>query len=310
MANGIDVYVAYQNVRDWGAVKRAGYDFCYVKAGDGTSTRATNGYGPLGRSAGVAMGAYWYAQPGNAVQQANMLCDRALGEGLADLAPALDIESPFVPGPAAAAFAVAFCRQVAARGFRPALYANDSMMSAVLPAVRAAVPNVIVWVARYGRNPVNGYDVWQWNDKGSVPGVSASSVDLNQGLIPYNLAAPPPAHSAAPATSTIEVLEDGIVNLKPGQNRHAPIPAAGRPPYLYICGGYGDFVDVHQIDFIGQTPAGRDGGNYLGQGWNQGNGQPWRWQADRPGYIPVPPGTVYVSLRYSTTSDSIEAFVS
>lgn len=300
MANGIDVYVAYQNVRDWSAVKRAGYDFCYVKAGDGVSTRATNGYGPRGRAAGLAMGAYWYAQPGDPVRQANLLCDRALSEGLGDLAPALDIESPFVPGTAATNFAVAFCRQVAARGFRPALYANNSMMNAVLGPVLNAVPNTIVWVARYGANPTVRYDVWQWSDKGSVPGIQASAVDLNRGDIPYNLvAAPGPAPAPTPApTNNLLLLEESMIRLDPGTNLNVTIPVAGRYPNLWISNGYGAKIQIHQITPKRRTDDVR--GNYGERGWQEKPGQPWPWDADKPGpYFLGLDGVADVTIRYS-----------
>lgn len=307
MSNGIDVYVAYQAVTDWSAVKRAGYDFCYVKAGDGTSTRATNGYGPLGRSAGLAMGAYWYAQPGDPIRQANMLCDRAVSEGLADLAPALDIESPFVPGPVAAAFAAAFCGQVALRGFRPAVYANDAMMSAVRAAVLAVAPNAVVWVARYGRNPVNPYHVWQWNDAGSVPGISASGVDLNRGDIPYNLAAPP-----AGVAPKLNNDEESTMLVPAGTNAHVVIPCAGRPQYWYLYAAYGRTVKVHQVDYQMPsesperfTPGGFNDGSLDASGFHGVNEHTWVFESDKPGPVRcgvMPDGRqpVGISIRYSS----------
>lgn len=185
MAHGLDVFTAYQTVSDWHAVRAAGYEFCYVKVSDGITSRDDAGYGPAGREAGVAMGGYHYAQPGNGVAQANLLCDRVESAGLTDLAPALDIEKPFQPGGQAAQFAIGFLRQVKARGHQPCLYGNNAMLSVILPMVRAAVPDVLVWVARYGADPMVVHDVWQFSDAGSVPGVHGT-VDLNQGAIPLN----------------------------------------------------------------------------------------------------------------------------
>jgi GH25 family lysozyme M1 (1,4-beta-N-acetylmuramidase) len=211
MVDGIDVFTLYQDVRDWRAVRRGGYAFCYVKVSDGNEDRADNGYGPAGRAAGLAMGAYHYAQPGNPVAQADRLIARARAAALTDLAPALDLEDPFTPGPAAASFAVAFLRRVAQLGHRPALYGNNTMLSAVLGPVRAAVPETLIWAARYGAEPTVPYDVWQWSSSGHVPGISAGSVDLNRAdAIPYDR----PAPGTASSTSTTSITEEDCTMIR------------------------------------------------------------------------------------------------
>jgi lysozyme len=207
MPDGIDVFTAYQQVTDWQAVRRAGYAFCYVKVSDGTEDRPDDGYGFAGRAAGVAMGAYHYAEPGDPVEQADRLLARATAAGLLDLAPALDLEAPFTPGAAAVAFAIAFLERIRARGHRPALYGNNAMLSAIRGPVLAAVPETLIWAARYGANPTVSYDTWQWSEAGHVPGV-VGAVDLNRGAIPYN-DLPTQAHTTTPSTATpIAVLED------------------------------------------------------------------------------------------------------
>jgi hypothetical protein len=55
-------------------------------------------YVAAGKSVGIAMGGYHYAQPGDPVPQVNRLVDRCGAYGALDLAPALDLEAPFVPG--------------------------------------------------------------------------------------------------------------------------------------------------------------------------------------------------------------------
>lgn len=187
-SHGIDAYSRYQRVTSWPAVRKAGYTFAWFKVGEGTGTRSVAALSPAAaKRSGVSCGAYWYAQPGSAVQQANLLCNRAEALGLTALAPALDLEAPFSPNATAVNFAVAFCRQVAKRGHRPCLYANQSMMSVIGPAVRKAVPQTVVWVARYGASPTMAWHVWQHSDAGRVPGIAASAVDLNKGQIPYNV---------------------------------------------------------------------------------------------------------------------------
>src|SRR6187399_1804991 len=102
MPDGIDIYTKYQDVHDWRAVRGAGIEFAYVKVSDGDEDRPDNGYGPAGRAAGLAMGAYHYGQPGDPVAQADRLIHRAAAAQLLDLAPALDLEDPFAPGQRAA----------------------------------------------------------------------------------------------------------------------------------------------------------------------------------------------------------------
>ena len=191
MAEGIDVYAKYQTVTDWGAVRRAGKEFAYVKVSDGTDTRGDNGYVAGAHAAGIDVGGYHYAQFGDPITQARLLCNRVAQLGALDLAPALDLEDPFAPNANAASFAVAFLTEVRRSGHRPALYANDSMLKVILGAVLAAVPDVLVWCARYGAKPTVAHDVWQYSKSGTVPGIKGL-VDLNQGAVPRNtvLAAP------------------------------------------------------------------------------------------------------------------------
>jgi GH25 family lysozyme M1 (1,4-beta-N-acetylmuramidase) len=208
MAQGVDVYTRYQNVTDWPAVRRAGYEFCYVKVSDGDEDRDDGGYGPAGRAAGLAMGAYHYAQFGDPVAQATRLVGRVAAAGLADLAPALDLEDPFGPDRQAIDFAVAFLQRVQELGHRPCLYSNNTILTTVLGPARAAVPATVIWAARYGAEPTVPYDVWQFSSSGSVAGISGA-VDLNRGVIPRD---------TADAGTAIEYLytEDAMARVPKG----------------------------------------------------------------------------------------------
>jgi lysozyme len=201
---GLDVYTKYQPGVDFGRVAAAGRRFVYVKATDGLSVRDTGGYGAAGRRAGLAMGAYGYAQFGDPRAQYGLLVREAKANGLMDLGPALDLESPFVPGKTATDFAIGWLRMAVELGNLPVFYANDSMMGYLLPAVRAAVPSVWPWIARYGAAPKNSYRTWQYSSTGSVPGVGGS-VDMNKGEVPVNAGKPLPTPTPTPGTKTSEV---------------------------------------------------------------------------------------------------------
>lgn len=201
MAEGVDLFGLYNTVTDWRAVRDSGIEFAWIKLSDGDTNRDDYGYVAAGRGVGIAMGGYHYAQPGDPVAQANRLVDRCIATGALELAPALDLESPFVPGPAAVNFAVGFLRQLAARGHVPVFYANNNMLSGVLNAVRAAVPDVKVWGAAYGSNLTVPHDVHQYTSTGSVPGI-VGNVDRNTGSILRNTGTAAPTVSATTPTTT------------------------------------------------------------------------------------------------------------
>lgn len=228
MPQGIDIYTKYQTVTDWHAVRGAGYEFAYVKVSDGNVNRDDGGWGPKGRAAGLAMGAYHYAQPGDPVAQANRLCDRAIAAGLTDLAPALDLEAPFARTQDTVNFAAAFVRQVLARGFRPCLYANNTMMQTIRNPVKIAVPQTVIWVARYGATPTVPYDVWQHSDSGHVPGISAQGVDLDQGAMPRNTGAALEADDLTPDQANRLILIEQCIRTLVNQMTGDP---AGDPSF-------------------------------------------------------------------------------
>lgn len=202
MADGIDVYTKYQNVRDWGAVRRSGRTFAYMKGTDGMTVRDTSNWPAAARAAGIAVGLYGYAQPGSAADQYDLLLRTARSRNALDLSPALDLEDPFVPGNAAAQFAIAWLRRAQANSQIPVFYANDSMMSYILATVRSAVSGVWPWIARYGAAPKNSYRTWQHSSSGVVPGITAAGVDLNTGDAPI-IVGPPPGPGPGPTPNPI-----------------------------------------------------------------------------------------------------------
>lgn len=255
MANGVDLYTKYQTVTDWAAVRASGIEFAYVKAADGLDPKNTGGWGPAGRRAGVKMGAYLYAQPGTPVSQANLLCDQAFLQGLSDLAPALDIESNaaiYTWGTQEAiTFSIAFLNQVKARGYRPCLYGNNSMLTGIRAAVLKAVPETIIWAARYGAQPTVAYDVWQHDDRGVVPGIGGA-VDLNVGPIPLNTTG-----GTAPAVDqeeTENMSSDRGEATPPNEWGVLHIPINGHR-YLRIATSYAHTMTIDGITMVDDTPG-------------------------------------------------------
>lgn len=283
MAEGVDLYGLYNEVTDWPAVERAGIEFAWIKLSDGNTNRDDYGYVGAGRSVGIAMGGYHYAQPGDPVAQADRLIGRCLAEGALDLAPALDLEDPFTPNAAAIQFATRFLLRLAERGYVPCLYANNSMLNGILKPVRealkaAGVTNLKVWAARYGSPLTVPYDVHQYTSTGRVPGI-AGDVDRNRGDIPWN------RRPDAIASTTEEEIE--VEKLQPGENQVTQIPCNGKTA-MFFGTGFTGTVDG-QLWFVGDTQGG-SGGNFKGT-----SPSPVHIDTDRPGPVTVPPGTRYVS---------------
>lgn len=284
MAEGIDVYGKYQAVTSWAKVKEAGKEFVYVKLSDGNTDRDDYGYVHQAQSAGLRTGGYHYAQFGDPVAQSDRLLRRCEEEGAFDLAPALDIESPFSPDSIAVDFAQRFIDEITASGNRFALYGNDTMMQYLIPRLRLGVG--VKWIARYSSSgPRAAYDVWQYSSSGAVPGIVASGVDLNKGGIPLN------------TKTVISVPTSGdnvpvVIPVPPGKNVHVSIPCEAVPHFFYVHTSYGDKFSIRQIDFVRPTSKISTKPDYVpGKGFHCGDdglgngGTPWNIDASRPGPV-------------------------
>ncbi|GAB3154312.1 hypothetical protein GCM10027258_57980 [Amycolatopsis stemonae] len=191
---GTDVHPFYQRGLRWNQV--TDIHFAWVKVSDGgapyTTTQGGVTYRPDthvagAKSVGIPVGGYHYAQPSPAPErQADVLLGEVRRLGATGVAPMLDLEAPFKPDATAKAFGLAFCRRVAAAGFRPAVYMSSSW-AAVLRPDQWDVPGLVIVIARYGARPeaagsgryVGRYDVHQYSSSGSLPG-SAGAVDLDE----------------------------------------------------------------------------------------------------------------------------------
>jgi len=205
MSEGVDVYGKYNKITDFAKVRAAGIEFAYVKLSDGVTTREDYGYVNGFRTHNIAVGGYHYAQFGDPIAQANLIVDRCLAYGATDLAPALDLESPFVPDEHALSFSIDFLNQIEKRGYQPCFYANQSMMNSLREPILRAVPNTYIWLARYGANPTGAFDLHQYTSSGTVPGI-IGSVDRNRGITPYNRMVENMAITAADADLIIQRL--------------------------------------------------------------------------------------------------------
>lgn len=202
MALGIDIYRSFQTVTSWPKVKAAGVTFVYVKLSDGGGTpvggRGDNEVAGA-RSVGIPVGGYHFVQanPGPAAQ-ADILVGEVTRLGATGCVPMLDLEDnpagsklPNIPDSQKAAFGKAFCQRVVARGFRPGVYLNNALAKQLRPDTWG-VPGLVIWIARYGARPdaaAGRYDLHQYSSSGSIAGITASGVDLDESYSSNHLTA-------------------------------------------------------------------------------------------------------------------------
>jgi GH25 family lysozyme M1 (1,4-beta-N-acetylmuramidase) len=188
---GIDVSKWNGNI-DWAAVKASGVDYVIIRVGYRGSTAGAliddsrfvaniNG----AKGAGLKVGVYFVTQAINdveAVYEASMVLDRIKGYSL-ELPVFLDVEPSGGRGDridkaTRTSVIIAFCETIRSAGYAAGVYANKSWLDTKMNA--AQLSNYKIWVAHYSSvcGYTGRYDMWQYSDKGTIPGISGS-VDLN-----------------------------------------------------------------------------------------------------------------------------------
>lgn len=195
--DGIDVSY-YQGTINWPQVAAAGKRFAFVRATAGTLTADTQ-YGinrPGAKAAGLAVGAYHYANPDSATNDAAnearwFLQNATIASG--DLLPVLDLEVTNGLSPTAmTTWAQTWLGQVyAATGVRPIIYTNAGFWSTSMANTDWFARNgySVLWIAHWttASQPnvpaANwsgyGWTFWQHSQTGTVPGI-AGPVDLDR----------------------------------------------------------------------------------------------------------------------------------
>jgi lysozyme len=220
---GIDVS-SFQGTIAWHSVAAAGISFAYIRAADGDGSGdqqfANNWRGATG--AGVTPGAYLFFEPSESpVAQANVLISqlRSVGFGHGDLMPAIDVETM---GGEAQSVVVANLKTVvdtvsAAIGSLPAIYASPAWWNGNINSSAFTLDPLWVanWFVSTPQLPASnwggtGWQVWQFSDAGSIPGISGR-VDLDQGgtrSLPYYGWPDPVALAAANVAGTPQTVSD------------------------------------------------------------------------------------------------------
>jgi lysozyme len=221
---GIDVSSFQGSSIAWHSVAAAGISFAYIRAADGDGTGdqdfAVNWRGATG--AGVTPGAYLFFEPSESpVAQANVLISqlRSVGFSHGDLMPAIDVETM---GGEPQSVVVANLRTVvdtvsAAIGSLPAIYASPAWWNGNINSSAFTLDPLWVanWFVSSPQVPASdwggtGWQVWQFSDAGSIPGIPGR-VDLDQGgtrSLPYYGWPDPVALAATNVAGTPRTVSD------------------------------------------------------------------------------------------------------
>ena len=194
---GIDVS-EFQGQIDWEKVKKAGYDFVFVRAGHrtfhtGSLERDTRAIKNLTRAkkAGLDVGVYVFSQAvtiEEAIEEAE-LCLDVIEESKVKITlpivfdPEIQIEYDarinYISNDQFTNNAVAFCETIKDAGYTPGIYANCSTETDILNMSR--LENAEIWYADYNSVPESPYrfTYWQYTNTGWVDGIPEAETDLN-----------------------------------------------------------------------------------------------------------------------------------
>jgi lysozyme len=188
---GIDVS-HYQPAIDWATVVGAGFQYCFIKATEGSASvdKSFARHWPDARKAGLIRGAYHFFRPAVPVaSQAALFLRTVKRLQPGDLPPVLDLEAPqewadILPKERIA-LAVGWLEAVEHKlGATPIVYLSPSFASNILGNT-TELARYPVWLAHYTMaetpmvpKPWSSWTFWQ-HSNGRTPGVSVP-VDLNR----------------------------------------------------------------------------------------------------------------------------------
>ena len=201
-ALGVDVSSYQGEEIDWAKVAASGIEFVMIRVG-------YRGYGTEGtlnldscfqknlagaKAAGLKVGAYFFSQAINtaeAAQEAQFVLQALAGQAL-DYPLVYDWEVISADGARTKGLdnttltdcAITFCESVRMAGYTPMVYYNLPVGYLHYQLDRLTAYDV--WFAQYASMPsmYYNYRIWQYSDKGSVPGIPGK-VDMNIAFLPY-----------------------------------------------------------------------------------------------------------------------------
>lgn len=203
---GIDVS-EFQGEVDWYAVKAAGVEFAFIRAGYRGMTQGlltedshfAQNFQNAG-SAGVKRGVYFFSQAVTeleAIAEAEFVLEKLDGEKLeypvvfdweppspSEDLPESSLRAHGCSGETVTKCAEAFCKRVKEGGYIPCVYFNKHQSYNFYDLEK--LRDYDFWYAEYNPLPSTVYNfrTWQYSDAGNIPGIE-TTVDLDICMEPY-----------------------------------------------------------------------------------------------------------------------------
>lgn len=191
---GIDVS-KFQGSVDWQAVKESGMEFAMIRLGirgyeSGEMVMDERFYDNLqnAQAAGLKTGVYFFSSAvtqEEAIEEAEFVLKALEGRSI-DMPIVFDTEPIYYADARTddltplelTDITIAFCERIKQSGYTPMIYANAKRLTTVLRLEKLS--DYELWYADYQEKPLYPYEykMWQYTEKGSVPGVSGN-VDIN-----------------------------------------------------------------------------------------------------------------------------------
>lgn len=231
---GIDVS-AHQGRIDWKNVKESGIQFAILRAGYGNhlsqkDSQFERNYQEA-RKQGLPVGAYWFSYATSvedAKKEAQVCCQVLRGHTLQypvffdfeyDSVRYAKEQGVTITKAMATAFAKAFLAEIQKSGYRAGNYANLDYLHNYFD--QNALAPYDLWLAAWETSkPPYNMAIWQYSDKGSVPGITGS-VDVNYAYVDYakdaknsTATAPAPTKKTAVTTANVRLRKDAHTAAK------------------------------------------------------------------------------------------------
>ena len=194
---GIDVS-KWNGTIDWNQVKASGIEYVIIRCGYRGSSKGALIEDPKYKvnidgatKAGLKVGVYFFSQAVDeveAVQEASMVLSLIKGYKIS-YPIFLDVEASGgradnISKETRTAVCKAFCKTIQNSGYTAGIYANKTWLTNKIDT--SQLGSYKIWLAQYAAQPTytGRYEIWQYKDSGSVPGISGH-VDLNLSYLGY-----------------------------------------------------------------------------------------------------------------------------